>query len=134
VVNSHHCLGVISWRNSACNFVILCLRHDAPRHHVARFAIRTPCHHSIGLCRSHARQGQQLLFSFVAVFKSSDLVAASALAYACRHRLGIALHFRRCLRALLLQVLRVLLLSATRERSQQQNCESVPISTLSAVL
>src|ERR1035438_4615224 len=51
-----------------------------------------------------------------------------ALAYPCRHSLGIALHLRRCLRGFLLQVLRVLLLSAARERSQQQNCGNVPIS------
>jgi len=77
-------------------------------------------------CRSHARQAQQLLSC--SSVQIERLVAAPALANPCRHRLGIALHVRRCLRGFLLQILRVLLVSAARERSQQHNCTNVPIS------
>ena len=63
----------------------------------------------------------------MAVFKSSGLSRLqpsripAATAWASRFNL------RRCLRGLLLQVLRVFLLRAAREDSQQQNYENVPI-------
>jgi len=109
-----------------CNFVILGLRHDAPRHQFARLVIGTPRNHPVCFCCTHARQAQQLLSC--SSVQIERLVAAPALANPCRHRLGIALHRRRCLRGFLLQILRVLLVSATRERSQQHHCTNVPIS------
>src|SRR5208283_294954 len=45
-----------------CDFVILSLRHDAPRHHLAGFAIGTSCNHPVRFCRGYTRQAQQLLF------------------------------------------------------------------------
>src|ERR1017187_2097148 len=108
-----------------CNSVVLGLRHDAPRHHFAGFLIGTPRNHSVGFCRSDARQAQQLLFC--GSVQIEWLVTAPALSYPGRHSLGIAFHLRRCLRGFLLQVLGVLSLSAARERSQQQNCRNVPI-------
>ena len=90
------------------------------------FVIGTPRNHPVCFCGSHARKTQQLVFS--GSIQVEWLVAAPALAYTRRHSLGITLHLRRCFRGLLLQVLRVFLLRAAREDSQQQNCGKAPIS------
>src|ERR1019366_8838060 len=108
------------------NFVILGLRHDAPRHQFAWVLIRTPRNYPACFWRSHARQAQQLFFC--GTVQIERLVASPAPAYPCRHRLSMAIYLRRCLRGFLFQFLRVLLLSAAGERSQQQNCRNVPVS------
>src|SRR5271157_410835 len=113
-------------RQPVCNFVILDLRQDASRHQFAGLVIGTPRNHPACFCRGHPRQTQQLLFC--GTVQIEWLVATPALAYPCRHSLGIALHLRSCFGGLLLQVLRVLWLSAACERGQQQNCRNVPIS------
>ena len=86
--------------NPICNFVILGLRHNPPRHHFAGFVVGTPYDHPVCFCRSHARQAQQLVFC--SSVQIELLVAAPAFADPCHHSLGIAFHIRCCLRGLLL--------------------------------
>ena len=87
-------------RDPVCNFVILSLRQDAPRHHFTGFVIGTPCNHPVRFCRGYAPQAQQLLFC--GSVQIEWLVAAPALPYPCRHSFRIVLYLRRCLRGFLL--------------------------------
>src|ERR1019366_2257151 len=126
-------------RDPVGNFVVLGLRHDAPRHQFAGFVIGTPGNHPVRLRTAYTRQAQQLLFGGRVQVKR--LVAIPAFAYSLRHSLGIALHFGSRLRGFLLQFLRALFLSATHEYSQQEKCWKVSksdevhiCSALSAVL
>lgn len=118
-----HSPDVTGWRSSlgrdpVCNFVVLGLRHDAPRHQFAGFGIGTPRDHPICFGRRHTRQAQQLLFCGSVQIKWP--IAIPALAYSFRHSLGIALRFRRRFRGFLLQFLRALSLRATRECSRRK--------------
>ena len=101
-----------------CNPVVLCLRHDAPRHYFAGMAIGTSGNQAVCFCRSHARQAQQILFC--GRVQIEWLVVAPALAYPCRDRLGIVFDLGRCLRGFLFQLLLGRCLIAGRQPSQQQ--------------
>src|ERR1700676_1926630 len=100
------------------NFVVLGLWHDVAFYQIIGIVVGTACDNAIGLSLSHARQTQQLLFC--GKVQIEWLIAAPALAYACRHRLRIALHFRRCLRGFFFQLLRVLWLRTHPERGPQR--------------
>ena len=108
------------------NFVVLGLWQDVAFDQITRIVVGTACDNAIGLSLSHGGQTQQLLFC--GKVQIEWLIAAPALAYTCRHRLRIALHFRRCLRGFFFQLLRVLWLSAARERGQEQYRGNAPMS------
>ena len=109
-----------------CDFVVLRLRHDPPRHHFTGFRVGTTRNHPLHFCRGYSRQAQQLLFC--GSVQIERLVAAPAFANSCRHSFRIVLYIGGCFRGLLLTIPEYLVVVCSpRARPAAQLWERVDI-------